>query len=180
MTPGLAITLMLQACVGAAVQGELMLEGPVQVQVENLGKVEGPLAVVDGVPDAKIQWSAEPESVAHWKAGELHAIGPGEATVRASWNEQTVEWKLVVEPAIMLSIDNPPASIGIGESADLTIAVRGGNPKDAGAVSWATSDPALATVSQAGKLTGVAEGVVYISVKAGKAEAMAEIKVMAP
>ena len=176
---GLAITIVLTACMGGNVQGELVLEGPVRVEVDRLGPVDGPVAIVEGIDDAAaVRMSVEPESVAHFEQGELHAIGPGEAVVRASWKEQTVEWTLVVEPGMTLEWDKPPSSLAVGQTHNFTVFARSGDARsDAGALVWTSSAPTIASVSESGAVTGVAPGMVYISAKAARAEAMIELKV---
>ncbi len=176
----LAIILIITACMGpAGPHGELVLEGPVHYQVDKLGRVDGPVAIVEGLEEGElVEMTVEPATVAHIRDGELHAVGPGEATVRASWKEQTIEWTLVVEPALTLEWVEPPAAIAVGQTHAFVLSAHTGDvPAEVGKLSWTSSNPAIATVSSTGDVTGVAAGVVYVTATAARSEAMIELTI---
>lgn len=158
---------------------ELQLEGPSRVRVESLGPVDGPEAVVEGgaAPEG-LSWSAEPASVATVQGDEVEAVGPGEATITGEWRGQTVSWVLVVEPAVLLKIVDPPTRLAVGEAKSLKVEGRIGEaPVDPGALKWSSSDPAVLTVSAEGAVTGVAPGVAYVTVTGTNGAAMLELSV---
>lgn len=161
---------------------ELLLEGPSRIRVENLGPVEGPVAVLsDGTKPDGVKWAAEPESVLRVGDGEFEAVGPGEAKVTAEWNGQTTHWTLIVEPAVMISFVDPPARLGVGETLPLRVRGRIGNTVVVpGEIRWSSSAPGVASVDPAGQLVGIAPGIAYITANGGRGEAMLEIEVSEP
>jgi hypothetical protein len=172
----------LLACTSSPPAEELGLDGPARVRVESLGPVDGPDAVLaDGKKAEGVTWTAKPESVAKIEGGEVHAVGPGEATVTGEWQGQKVEWTLVVEPTITLVFVDAPARVNVGETVPLKIDGRLGEEKVApGSVTWSSSDAAVADVSATGEVTGYAPGIAYVTATAGNSEAMLEIEVVSP
>src|SRR5215207_537752 len=70
-------------------------------------------------------------------------------------------------------------SVGVGASAPLTVEVRdeGGSLLAGRKVAWATKDPTVATVSDAGVVTGVKAGPVQIAATAEGKSAIADVTV---
>lgn len=158
---------------------KLGLDGPARVRVESLGPVDGPHAVLDdgSTPDG-VTWEAAPAEVARVDGDQVHAVGPGEATVTGRWLEQTVSWTLIVEPSVQIALIDPPARVRVGETVTLAVDGRLGEQSvKPPTLTWSSSDANVAAVDANGAVTGVAPGVAYITVDAGRSRAMAEIEV---
>ena len=158
---------------------ELELEGPARVRVESLGPVEAPEVAVEGGGEPEgLTWTAEPASVAKVEGGQIEAVGPGEATITGEWQGQTVSWVLVVEPAVLLTIVEPPQKVAVGQSQPLKVQGRMGEETvEPGPLEWSSSAPSILTVTPEGVVTGVSPGVAYVTVKAANGEAMLELAV---
>lgn len=177
MASPLALAILLIGC-EAEPQLPLVLDGPARVTVDRLGRVEGPLAHLDGGEAVAVSWSATPTTVAHVMENEVHAVGPGEAVVTGAWKEQTISWTLVVQPTVTLRLVEPPSKVKIGESVDLKVEGRSGDQvMPIGDVEWSTSDPAVLTVDGP-KVTGVSAGLVYVTARGRRSEAMLELRVV--
>ena len=68
-----------------------------------------------------------------------------------------------VYPVTGVKLDRENASVQVGKSITLTAAVQPENATDQNVV-WSSSDPAIATVNEEGKVTGIAEGTATITV----------------
>lgn len=159
---------------------QLVLDGPPSLRTDALGPVTGPVAMLsDGSPAEGLQVAAEPGSVATVDGTTVTAVGAGEATVTASWQGQSVQWTLVVDPAVQLRLVSPPATLTVGQRQPIHLEARMGDAVvDPGEVSWQSSDAAVLTVSAAGEAVGVAPGTAYVVVTRGASEAMAEVQVV--
>lgn len=158
----------------------LVVDGPAQVRVDHLGPVEGPaVQLSDGTAAEGLTWTVSPETVAVRDGDGVRAVGPGEATIEATWNEQRVTWTLVVDPRVSLNLVHPPATLAVGDRRPLHVEARIGDTNtDPGALSWRSTAPEVATVSEAGEVVAVAPGTTYVVVTHGESEAMAEIQVV--
>ena len=105
----------------------------------------------------------------------VNALSAGSAVVTAKCGTQTATLKLRVIPVVQ-SVTVSPASKSLcnGTTAQLTAAVT---PAEAGAVTWTTSDPDIATVDANGLVTGVSEGAVTITAACGSKSATATVQV---
>lgn len=173
----------LVACVGGAgpAAPKLVIEGPARVTVDHLGPVEPPLVRLDdGGGVEGLAWEAEPASVAHVRDGELHALGPGEATVRGRWGDQEVAWTLVVEPHIQLLVVDPPASLRVGEARPLQVRGRVGATETApGPLQFSSVNLSVLTVDAGGEVRALAPGVGYVEVSGTRSgTALVEIEVV--
>ena len=179
MTITLLGTLLLMACSGEEeALGKLRLDGPTQLRVDQLGPVEAPGVVRDDGASADIDWTVNAPGVAVLEAGLVVAQGPGVAQVTGEVDGQAIQWTLVVDPAVVLSLVDPPSSLVVGEAALLALSARvGPRSIDPGNVEWVTSNPQIATVMQ-GEVIAVGEGVTYLTAKAHGSQAMVEIEVL--
>jgi hypothetical protein len=159
----------------------LTLDGPAEVHVQALGPVAAPKAMLSsGEPPAGLVWTSDTLSVAGVEADQITAVGPGKATITGTWQAQTVQWALFVEPPITLVILDPPASVVVGQTVPLRVTGRlsdGAVPVTD--VAWKSNDDNLASVDGSGTVTGKAPGTVYITASNGKSEAMIELDVVA-
>src|SRR5687767_4058527 len=88
---------------------ELVLDGPEHLRVERLGPVDGPtVRLEDGTEPVGVIWTLSREGVAHVEGDRLVAEGPGEVQVVAEWEDQRVEWTLLVELGTRLGFVHPP------------------------------------------------------------------------
>jgi alpha-amylase len=159
----------------------LALDGPTRVTVASLGPVEGPRAVLpDGSTPPDIAWTASVPAVADIRGSEVIAKAGGETQIIGAWSGQEVRWTLVVEPAVLLVPDDPPATVAVGSTVPLRVHAHDddGKPAALGALRWVSSDPSVATVTQDGAITGIAPGIVYVTVSSAGSDAMLEIRVV--
>jgi hypothetical protein len=84
--------------------------------------------------------------------GSLAAVACGDATAPTE------------EPVTQVVVTSPVgAVIAVGSSIQFEVTVTVDGAQTLGAVTWTSSDPAVATVSTAGSVTGIAPGSVRIS-----------------
>ncbi|MGE3617927.1 MAG: Ig-like domain-containing protein, partial [Gemmatimonadales bacterium] len=133
------------------------------------------------------EWqTANPTVVTVDQGGLVTAVGNGQTTVHA-----------VVGPASFantatITVQQLPATVTVtpaakafsapGQTQQLSAAVRDalGAPVSAAAVTWATSDPAVATVSAAGLVTAQGSGAATVTASAGSASGTAAVTVGQP
>lgn len=166
------------AC-GAHEPPELVLAGPDRVRAEALGPVDAPAVVLhDGTVPEGLIWSLSREGVARIEQDRVIAEGPGVVQVVAEWEDQRVEWTLVVELGTTLAFVRPPARLRVGEEVPLEVeATVGDDVVEPGPIEWASSDPGILAVD-VGRATGVAPGTAWITASARGASAMAELEVV--
>lgn len=117
-----------------------------------------------------IGWATSDASIAAVNNGLVTAVGAGEAVITVVWDTVQVEVPVTVEALpINYSLHVTPESLElqVGDTARLsaTVVDEDGNPAEGShTIGWATSDPAIATVSD-GLVTaiGVGEAVVTAS-----------------
>lgn len=170
----------LAACASPPIelQRDLELVGPVRVTVDSLGVVTPPeVRWSDGVPASDLVWTVSPSAVASIEDGTLSADAPGEVVVLGSLDGQQVQFTLVVEPHVSLHLDDPPTLLAVGDAARIGVRPQVGGSDVEVELAWRSSDPALATVEPDGTVRGHSPGLVYITVDAGRAQAMVELEV---
>ncbi len=161
---------------------ELVLDGPEHLRVDRLGPVDGPrVQLQDGTEPEGVIWTLSRDGVAHVENGRLVAEGPGEVQVVAEWEDQRVEWTLLVELGAMLAFVRPPSRIKVGEEVSLQVEARvADRPVDIGAVDWASSDAVVLTVTPGppASAVGLAAGTADVTASAPGASAMIELEVV--
>ena len=178
MTTTLLGVLFAVACSTPEPVGELRVDGPARVRVDTLGPVEAPGVVLEDGTATTVAWTAHAPGVVELEDGQVVAVGPGEARVSGEVDGKTVDWVLVVDPAVVLSFLDAPSSLVVGEAVVLNLAAKvGPRNVDPGAVQWVSSDPSVATVSQ-GEVMAMGEGVAYLTAKAHGSQAMVELEVV--
>jgi alpha-tubulin suppressor-like RCC1 family protein/uncharacterized protein YjdB len=119
---------------------------------------------------ARIRWSSSNPAVATVSpSGMVTLIAPGSVTITASSDEGVAGTTLLeVTPPAPASAEviGAPAELYVGDSAHLGVGVRDarGAVLPAGAVQWATSDGAIASVSPSGVVRALAPGSAVVSV----------------
>jgi len=120
-------------------------------------------ATVEGETEETMTWATSDDKVATVKNGTVRGIGAGTATITVTLGEASATCTVTVT-AIDVTISQKTASIERGEKLTLTATAS-----DNGAITWASSNPEIATVSETGEVTAVAEGTATITASRGNA-----------
>jgi uncharacterized protein YjdB len=115
-----------------------------------------------------VSWSSSDNSVATVASnGEVTGVGSGSATISASSEGQVGTATITVGAVPVATVNVAPstAAVDIGSTVQLTATTldASGNTLTGRAVSWSSSDNAIAVVSPSGVVTGVSAGVVTIT-----------------
>lgn len=154
------------ARLGVAPQPARLLEGSrerVRVTVEDSsGRV---------LADRRIEWRSSRPAVAIVAADTLLALSPGSTELTASCGAVSLSFEVAVEADPVGAVEVTPASavVHAGEQMWLYAGVADldGSRLEGRVMLWNTSDPAVARVSAAGVVTGVAPGDATITVRSG-------------
>lgn len=128
-----------------------------------------------------ITWASSNPLIATCEDGVVTAVAAGEAVITVTTEDQglTDKCTVTVSPVRVTGValgelTEEDCFLAIGSTLQLAATVA---PENAGnkAVTWASSDEAVATVSQTGLVTGVAEGEVTITVKTVDGEFTAQV-----
>ena len=158
---------------------ELQPGETVQLQAE-LKDARGQ-AITDRTP----AWSSSDEQVVTVSpSGLVSAVGPGTATVSATSDQKSAGARITVARAAVaaVAVTSPPASLPVGESAQLNATLRdtrGGVLSDR-QVRWSSDDERVATVSQSGTVTAVGPGATRITVTSENRSASVTVRVPVP
>ncbi|MBR5924233.1 MAG: Ig-like domain-containing protein [Bacteroidales bacterium] len=146
----------------------------------NVGGSETLVATVkpNNATDKTISWtSSDNATVSVDEVGKITGIKEGAATITAKAGDKTVECKvLVCIPVSSVELDKTEYVLALGETAPLVATVKPENATDK-TVTWISSNPEVATVDEAGKITAVKEGVSTITAKAGDRTARCSVTV---
>lgn len=126
-----------------------------------------------GASDQSVTWSTSAPSVAtvNATAGSTvtvvaHAPGSATITVTTADGARTASCVVTVEPVKVTGVSVKTAtSVLVGKSEQLIATVSPSNATNQ-KVTWATSNPSVATVSASGLVTGVANGTATVTVTA--------------
>lgn len=130
--------------------------------------------------DRTIDWSVSDPSIALVNQdGGITGIMPGEVIVSARSGGLSASVPIrVTDPVVRIVLELPVARIRIGESIEARASAIGSVAGSAGAtVTWASSDPAVASVSAVGVVTGHSRGTALLTAAAGAVSASARITV---
>ena len=131
------------------------------------------------LPDRFVLWSSNNPAVATVSSdGEVIALALGSARIRATVEGISADATMVVTPVPVASIAVVPNQVTLnpGQTSQLTVTLSdsAGNVLLGRAISYATSDAQIATVSAAGLIVAVAEGAATIQVSSeGKSATVA-------
>lgn len=133
--------------------------------------------------EKKVVWSCEPESVLNvYQSGQVVAMGPGEGTVTVTTVDGgfTASCAVTVTPKFIavesITLEPEPLELEVGQSATVKATVL---PEDATdkTLSWESSNEAVATVDQTGKVTALKAGETTLTVRAGHITAWGHVTV---
>lgn len=125
----------------------------------------------------QIQWQSEDPSVAQIGDGLVLAVGVGQTTITATCGNVQATCIVTIEiPLLEIDLEQTQATLAVGESLVLNTRLY---PEDATncEITWNSSDPAVATVSADGTITGVAPRTVTITATSGELTAECTITV---
>jgi uncharacterized protein YjdB len=114
-----------------------------------------------------VTWSSSAASVASVdNAGIVTGVSPGAATITATADGVggAVGITVIPVPVSAIFIDNRAPSVRQGGTAQLTAVAQDaiGRPLTGRPITWSSATPVVASVSQAGLVTGLAAGTTYI------------------
>ncbi len=140
------------------------------VETLNLNKGQTAQLILTVTPEDftdEVSWVSENESIATVSGtGVVTANAVGETTIKVTVGDLSASCKVAVtQPVTSIALNNTSLSLETGKSETLTATVA---PNDAGnkAVVWKSSNTAVATVDDAGKVTAVAVGTATITATA--------------
>lgn len=129
--------------------------------------------------DGKVVWSTSKVSVATVKDGVVTAVSGGVTTISAKAGDKIAYCVVTVKvPVTSVSLNKTKATLKLDETMTLKAEV---NPEDAtdAVITWATSDPAVATVDN-GVVTAVSYGTAEITATVGGKTATCVVEVANP
>ena len=131
--------------------------------------------------DKTISWAtSNPAIVSVDKEGNVKGVAVGTATVAASHGNLSDACKITVTasavPVTSISLDKTTLALAEQDTYQLTATVKPDNATDKN-VTWSTANAAIATVSDNGLVTAVAEGTTTITAKAGDKTATCAVTV---
>ncbi|HTC24939.1 MAG TPA: Ig-like domain-containing protein [Gemmatimonadales bacterium] len=123
------------------------------------------------LPGRVFSWASSNTSVAAVTSlGVVHGIAPGTATITGTseGKSATATVTVVIAPVASVTITPVPATVGIGETLQLTATLKdaGGHPLSGRTVTWQTSNQLVVSISNTGLATGVSLGDVTITATA--------------
>ena len=135
----------------------------------------------DNADDKAVSWASSKTSVATVSSsGEVTAVAEGTTTVTASAGGKSATCTVTVSrkdvPVTSVSLSQETAEMFIGETVQLKATVLPDDAKDK-SVNWASSKQSVATVSDGGLVTAVAEGTATITASAGGKSATCTVTV---
>ena len=137
----------------------------------------------DNATDKTVNWSSSNTAVASVDvSGKVTAIHEGEAKITAKAGDKSASCTISVSAKVIavtsITLDQSSLSLTEGESAKLTATVKPDNATDK-SVTWSSSDAAVATVNQSGKVSALKAGTATITAKAGDKTATCAVIVSA-
>lgn len=150
------------------------------------GESETLIATVkpDYATDKTVTWSTSSEAVATVdQNGKVTAVKAGTATITAKAGEKTAACEVTVSAKYIavetVTLNKNTLPLVEGESETLIATVKPDNATDK-TVTWSTSNEAVATVDQNGKVTATGGGEAIITAKAEEITAACKVTVTVP
>jgi len=132
-----------------------------------------------------VTWSSSAQSVASISASGLvtaNSLGSATLTATAGGKSGTATITVLPEPVASITVAPTNDTLLVGETLQLAATLRdaGGNVLTGRTVNWSSVSPNVATVSSAGLVTGIADGVTTITGSSESASGTATIRVFGP
>ena len=125
-----------------------------------------------------INWSSSDESVVVVSNGKITAVGAGTATVTAVCGSKTATCTIKVnEPKIDVSISETRIDLEVGSNKTIELTYNTSSLPEGKTLRFKSSNPSVATVSEAGVVTAIATGTVTIIVETNDGEQLAACEV---
>lgn len=126
-----------------------------------------------------VAWSSSNTAVATVsESGTVTAKGTGEAIITAKAGKLEAQCKVTVSdsfiPVKSVTFEHDELIVHKGDSYKISVTVLPENATDK-TVTWTSSDPGIATITQEGIITGIGSGWVDITAKAGEIEAVCKV-----
>ena len=132
--------------------------------------------------DETLTWSSSNAAVATVKDGVVTGVTEGKAKITVKAGKRSADCTVTVTNDAIevksLKLDKDKAELQIGDSLTLTATMQPANAPD-DLVSWASSDPSIASVKK-GIVVATSAGSVTITASAGSCTATCQITVKAP
>ena len=126
--------------------------------------------------DKTVTWTSSNEQVATVSGGKVTAVGGGNAVITAKAGDKSATCAVTVTvPVTGITLDKTTLTLVEGTSAVLTATVTPADATDP-SVTWTSSDPGVATVSD-GKVTAIRKGETTLIARAGEEQATCLVKV---
>lgn len=131
--------------------------------------------------DKTVSWTSSDESVASvTTSGQVSAVSIGSAIISVETNDghKKAECKVTVKPIDVssLTLNKTSITLFIGESEAITATITPSNATDK-TITWTSSRPSVATVTNEGRITAVGVGTTAITAKAGDKTATCSVVV---
>ncbi len=135
----------------------------------------------DDATDKKVTWSSSNTAIATVdQNGKVTAVAGGSATITAKAGDKQATCAVTVTvPVSSLTLNKSELALIKGQSETLTATVKPDDATDK-KVTWSSSNTAIATVDQNGKITAVAGGSATIIAKNGDNQATCAVTVTVP
>lgn len=139
------------------------------------------MVVPDNTTDKTLIWTCSTPEIATINAqtGELTAIAPGEARIKATCGEATgmATVTIIPVPATSVTISTDDITLFVGQTGKLTATVFPENTTDKNIV-WESDNDAIATVTSDGTVTAVSIGVTNITATCGDVTSTCKVTVI--
>lgn len=172
--------------VEVAIARKLEVDKPsVFLRVNNTEQIQLKATYADGtfeVITEKAEWTSNKESVAFVNKGKISAYAPGEATITATYGNNTISIPVDVEVARKLELNVQSLSMRTGDSKEvkLTATYANGQAEDVTEkAEWKSNNEAVVFVSK-GKLTAYDTGEAIITAKYGEKTVTTQVDVDIP
>jgi uncharacterized protein YjdB len=134
----------------------------------------------DTTEDTTVTWTSSDPAVATVDStGKVTAISKGSTTITAKIGTHTATCKITVVVLIhSISLDKASLTLDRGTNQSLAVSIDPTDTTEDKAVTWTSSNPAVATVDSTGKVTAVNKGSTTITAKIGTHAATCKVNVV--
>jgi len=128
--------------------------------------------------DKTVTWSSSNTSVATVDAdGKVTAVAEGTAVITAKAGDKSASCVVTVtQPVTGITLNKTATTLTVGGTEQITATVTPANATDP-TVTWSSNNPSVVTVSSAGMIAAIAEGIATITAKAGERTAQCTVTV---